>query len=151
VNASLDKFKKQLNQFKKDVEEESRELRVSLAREAFTRIVARSPVSTGSYCLSHRISVGGSRDPSVTRKIFVTNDQEAVKTTALKQLAKLLNVGPFDPITISNSISHNINVEYIGWKKTPAYHVFGLTFIELFIKAKVKPKTKGVKGTWRIR
>ena len=130
-------IKKAFGQAKQGIKEASREFRIDVATKAFKRIVARSPIHTGSYVLSHRIGVKA-KDSSVAMRLFPAVNKEGVKKEALGELIKLKQVGPFDTIIISNCIPHNINVEYVGWKHTPAYQVYGLTFIELFMGTQIR-------------
>jgi len=158
------KLKNAFNKLIKVIKKGEKTYKQELTQEAFKSLVDLSPVSTGSYVLSHRIGIN-QKDTSVTLKKgpnpglykvlafgnparasalhekAVFRSLKKAKTTAkpkaLKQInKKLKKIGPDDSVIISNSIPHAVNVEYVGWMKTPPYQVYGLTYEYLRLKEK---------------
>jgi len=140
-----DKFKNDIEKFKKnEIDDRLIKIKRAIAREAFRRIVRRSPVSSGNYVKSHRVGIsktesgrGISRGHEPVLPFAFSNKvpeatAEGIKAQVLaKRIPYISRAKLHDVITISNSIPYAHIVEYVGWKKTSAYHVYGLTAQEL--------------------
>ena len=107
-----------------------------LAEEGLKAVVNGSPVATGAYVGSHRVSVDGitvapPRIPSastfspmeISRKIFANAGTEKAKAISTERL-KLSGIKLFSNITILNQAQHAATVEYIGWGQTAPYGVY---------------------------
>jgi hypothetical protein len=166
---SADKLKAELNKFIEDSIEQAGEIKKQAAREAFKSVVAKSPVKTGSYVLSHRIGIKATKtatgEPNLKRgapfKATYKNQGEdftgmtkiqfaAVKQAALKRMSKINRAKPLHEIIIANNIHYADKVEYLGWERTGPYHVYGNTIAELQVKLPFMVKSKLVGKTGLI-
>lgn len=122
------------------------EAKKDVAAQVFKKVVKRSPVWSGPYVKNHRIGIGkidrrSGKSASAVGSVFPPKMSEA-EAQALKAeisewetgILKGKKINLETPIYISNSIGHAVQVEYIGWKKTPAHHVYGLTYEEILVK-----------------
>ena len=147
INQSLDDFVKGAIDAATDAKKEA-------AAECFKRVVKKSPVWSGPYVKSHKIGVGKidrraaksviqadmeNSQQGMASEILYPQKMSSAEAAALKSelnefetrilLGKKVNIDI--PIYVSNSVSHASEVEYIGWKKTGPYHVYGLTAEEM--------------------
>ena len=132
----------------KQITDSANEFRKDMARKAFASVVEKSPVKTGSYVSSHRVGIKASaanisrgrpfESTSINQqqnfKGLTKQQHTAVKQDALKNMAKINKAKLTDVIVIANNIFYADRVEYLGWERTPPYHVYGRTIAELEVQ-----------------
>jgi hypothetical protein len=132
--ANLKVFSNQLESFKVKTIQRLDIAKQEIAKEIFTRVITRSPVDTGSFCLSNKVGIGVIDHSKVFKTVPALN-ATAIKAEALAAgVAKIMSSGSADTIYISNSIPHALIVEKLGWKNTPAYFVYGLSLAGVRVK-----------------
>jgi len=145
-------FAKQLEEFRVKTHERLDLAKQDLARKTLAKLVARSPVLTGQYILSHKVGINEpdlsyehtlptlklrkniSKGKQIGTNIGVNRRSVEMKAKSVGQ-QKIMQAGYKDTIYISNSVPHAVNVEYLGWAKKPALHVYGLTKAEMRLQA----------------
>jgi hypothetical protein len=124
-------FKENIDKFKSDVEKDINNRKKKFAVAMLAKLINSSPFFTGAYIDSHRVGIN-SVDTSFSffpHRSYRSKSRSAVEASALMAgKAKINRSKLFDTIYISNSVPHAINVELIGWKTSPPYHVYGLTY-----------------------
>lgn len=117
------------------------------ARHTHGRLIARSPIVTGAYVLSHKVGLNGKDsnfEPGVPLQVDDTGrriplkNRRSIVGRAIAAGQKVIQT-PQKPtkFVLSNSNPYADKVEFIGWKNTRAYHVYGLTRLEM--KEELKP------------
>jgi hypothetical protein len=147
LKSDIEKFK---NGIKRDLIQQKR----LAARMTLRKLLNRSPARSGSYMKSHNVGIsktetgrgiGKSHAKVHIGKPFLPEMNNAERLSLAAQLyaqkngyisAARLN----DSITIYNVIPYANQVEYLGWVKTPAHHVYGLTVAEMQIIMPLLPK-----------
>jgi hypothetical protein len=131
--ASFDRFKESMEKWIVDVENDIDDFRNQIAEDLVKRIIARSPVQTGSYVLSHRVGADGADNSIAMRPdTYIEQNPDGLRTQVLADLAaEIKRVPKGVSIYVSNSVGHAPNVEYIGWKRRGPYHVYGLSVMEI--------------------
>jgi len=131
-------FSEAIGKFKAEIYRTVTNVTKAIVKDVYTRIVNKSPVWTGSYVSSHRIGIdkidGTITDlhPDEFTDRFPPQadfmEAERFKAEAMDQKFRMdILQYPLKKVIISNSIHYADKVEYLGWKKTPAYHVYGLS------------------------
>ncbi len=100
-----------------------------LAKEGLKAVVDNSPVRTGAYVGSHRVSIDGAGvkkpiKPKPKGTAPLANSALAKGSALSTERLKLSGVRLFSTVTILNQAEHAAIVEYIGWDQTPAYGVY---------------------------
>jgi len=118
---------------------------IDTAKDAFTEVVNFSPepmnskkgYSLGSYVLSHRVSLDGSEDKSIT---LIEDEDKAAALKAMarkKDITKALVVVGTDVI-ISNNIDYADEVEFEGWRWTEPYATYSKASAIAYLRASVR-------------
>ena len=106
--SNLKTFKKQINNFSKDIEKGlTRQMRLSGLR-VFTGVVKKTPVDTGRARSAWTLGIN--------RKI---SSPESISDNTLTALATLKGVKPFDEIVINNSLTYIEFLENGSSKQAP--------------------------------
>ena len=114
-----------------------------VAQDVFNEIVERSPVSSGSFRASNRLGIG-TADESFVNYPRLTGTIEEIraaetrrKTTATNvaklQLGKLVNLGVYEKVIVSNNSPHANAVEF-GVSRQAPFGVYGITYHNMMMK-----------------
>lgn len=136
-------FSKDIKNFIEKTENKATVLLKEVSKETATRIAERTGVDTGNllgnYCLglNNQGTVPGF-DPGPTAWIGKEKDESiaaANKERALNFFENhlnivLSNINLKDKFYMHSEEEYAPNVEYIGWKKTGPYRMFGKTIVE---------------------
>ncbi|RLD57846.1 MAG: hypothetical protein DRI97_04435 [Bacteroidetes bacterium] len=95
------------------------------ATRAIDSVTRRSPVKSGRYIKSHRVTIDGEAPAPPEKMKFGTIPQStAVQSVMGSLLLKVSAAKQFKKITISNGLHYARNIEYLGWEKTGPYQVY---------------------------
>jgi len=136
---TLQQLSIQFEQAKKEITQTAEAIVKTAATEVYESIVKKSPICTGSYVLSHRIGINFENSSPPTRvnqelqNICIQDEavKHLLRQQAMMAMSIIKTAQHVQSIIVSNAIEHAIDVEYIGWPVTPAYHVYGLTYLEI--------------------
>jgi len=130
----MGKFTDEFQKAKIEIENHMAEIVQSAASKAVSSLFNLSPVWSGSYMLSHRMSINGEPVAGPTYApppfgfgipIYVDKAKHRM-VEALFQ--KILSIKAFGTVEFSNSILHCIDVEYLGTPRRPeGWHVYAIT------------------------
>jgi hypothetical protein len=156
-------LKEDVEKFKSGIKRDVVKAKRLAARIALKKLLNRSPARTGSYMSSHNIGISksktgrgiGQKFTSISPDFTGAQIQENIgfmprmlgpaklalaASLYAKKNTRISTAQLGDTITIYNVIPYADKVEYLGWKKTPAYHVYGLTVAELELIMPLIPK-----------
>jgi len=146
MKEDIDKF---LEQLETGVNKRKRKLALTAAK----KLTNKSPVLTGLYVKNHKVGIDKINTkmtgeywmdlPGMDKfgVLFYATPKSIVNQLAKKKKAfekmktKIMITKLSDTIFISNPVYYADIIEYIGWEKTPARHVYGLTAGELILAA----------------
>lgn len=130
-------FKKRLDKaFDEKVIEQLNQRKKLIASSLLSAIVIRSPFWSGSYIISHTVSLN---KPAIgyNRLIYGTRTWDQVRSESLSKGNAIIMASHWrDNIIIRNNVPHALNVEYLGWESKPPYHVYQLSTEYMRHKAK---------------
>ena len=149
-------FAEDIRKFIEKTENKGTRLLRDICNEMATKIAERTGVDTGNLLGNYRIGINntGSRpgfDPGPTawhkgekdEAIAERNRQRALRFFRQNLKRHLAELKLYDTFYMDTDVSYADKVEYIGWKKTPAYRMFGRTIVEF--KQIVKKKAGELK------
>lgn len=127
---------------------------------AAKKLTNRSPVLTGLYVRNHKVGIGKINTKmtgeywmdlpgmdkfgiTVFAKPKSETKQNIKRKKAFTKMRPKITAAKFENhIFISNRVHYANEVEYIGWKRTGPYHVYGLTSGELQLVFPIMMKAK---------
>lgn len=114
--SAADIFEREIDAVIYEFGEEVRHAKADAVKIMFKRLVQTSPISTGSYLLSHRIGIGHP-DDSITVRTTKARNRYAIQNAAMRRLTnkRLLQIDEDTAIFISNAIPWALNIEFEGW------------------------------------
>lgn len=109
--------------------ERAAQLRARAAERIVDAIIDGSPVDTGTYVMAHAAGVGAVPEIASRSSHGKTRGRSAAQFKALarhnlKRSVSAAAVQAGSEIWFRNRAFHAAYVEHIGWKTTPAYHVY---------------------------
>jgi len=136
-------FAEDIQKFIKKTENKSTALLRNVCKEMATKIAERTGVDTGNLLGNYRIGintigsnpgflpgpsawVGKVKDETIAER----NRQRALKFFKRNLQEHLARLALFDTFYMDTDVPYADKVEYIGWKKTPPYRMFGRTIVE---------------------
>jgi len=136
-------FAEDIQKFIKKTENKGTILLKNICEEMATRIGYRTGVDTGNLLGNYRIGInsvgmrpgfipgqtawhGNVKDETIAER----NRQRALRFFKQNLGEHLTSLTLFDTFYIDTDVSYADKVEYIGWKKTPPYRMFGRTIVE---------------------
>ena len=133
-------------QAKQEVKDHVSDVIRNTALEAIFIIVNDSPVWSGAYVMSHRLSINGSpvakalKSPSVIGPKMPEAQAAVLRNmTAKKLMAEYRIISPFQLVVIKNEADHCLEVEYEGTKSYGPHYVY--TSAENYFRARGKALT----------
>ncbi|RLA56949.1 MAG: hypothetical protein DRR04_13615 [Gammaproteobacteria bacterium] len=147
INENHENFEQMMSNFNIIIKDAGYPVLKATARHTHGRLIARSPIVTGSYVLSHKVGLNG-KDSSVTygdplpvdehgERIAQPNRRSVVGYAIAKGQQVIAKAHRPKKFVLSNSIHYAPNVEFMGWANSPAYHVYALTLLEM--REEMKP------------
>jgi len=135
-----ERFQEALNEQKIQISKLGSNVVKAIARKTLGRLVSRSPIDTGRYVSSHKVSIGGMvSSEKETDERFDAPQKNRRSATGFaiangqRVIAKAKNP---KKITINNTAEYAISVEVgIGWKMTPGYFVYHHTLADMMEEA----------------
>jgi len=136
-------FAEDIQKFIKKTENKSTALLRNVCKEMATKIAERTGVDTGNLLGNYRIGInsigmrpgfmpgqtawhGNVKDETIAER----NRQRALRFFKQNLEEHLARLALFDTFYMDTDVSYADKVEYIGWKKTPPYRMFGRTIVE---------------------